>query len=379
MNKKERVISILTSLVRINSENPPGNEEKVARYLRAFLRSGGFSCKILEFKKHRSNLIAAFPSKTHRKKILLTPHLDTVPAGDKWTVNPFSGFVQRGRVYGRGATDCKVNVAVAAEALMQLREEKGKLENLDVILAASADEETGNALGIIPLLPRLGKIDYGVVLDCDEFEVVYGQKALLHIELEVAGKKAHGAYPERGRNAIEEMLKILSEIKELEKLYREKDPTKAMTVNFGRIQGGEKVNIVADACKAEIDIRFFSQRKKDVIRRVRDIVRRNAISCRFSVLAYQPSIQLEKGNILMRTFQRVLRAHQIGFKPLISKGATVITYLAQRGICGCAFGFGSRATAHASDEYVAVKNVFLGVRVLKDFLCELDHTIGENG
>ena len=174
----------------------------------------GLKCKSYEFARQRPNLVGLLKANSKEAKtILISPHLDTVPAGRGWKFPPFKGVVKNGRIYGRGATDCKGNLAVAIEVLNSLIEDKARLKN-NILFAATADEESGSTLGLIPLLKKnMLKADYALILDSDEFDVVITQKGLIHCKVSLFGRKAHGAYPWKGINAINIASNIIQDLK----------------------------------------------------------------------------------------------------------------------------------------------------------------------
>jgi succinyl-diaminopimelate desuccinylase len=100
MVNKKRLIKLTRHLIGINSENPPGGEKRIADFLRRYLQGLGIRAKIYEFKKGRSNLVAYLPCAGRKKSLLITPHLDTVPAGKSWSLDPFSARIKKGRIYG---------------------------------------------------------------------------------------------------------------------------------------------------------------------------------------------------------------------------------------------------------------------------------------
>ena len=371
MNRE--LITLTQKLINIDSSNPPGKEKEVISFIQSYLAELGVPSKIYEFKKERPNLICAINSINRRKKIVLTPHIDTVPVTGCWRFGPFSGKVYKGRIYGRGATDDKGNAAVALYLIKILKQEKILLKNLDLVFAFTADEETGSDYGIKPLLKKLRGVDYGIVLDSGEFDIVVAQKGLLHIKIEIFGKEAHGAYPERGINAIEKSVYILKDILK-EKLTPHAHPLlKETTVNIGTIQGGEKVNIVAGYNSFELDIRYIPPFKKEmIIKKIRKIIERYKVRYKIQILASQEPLQIRKTHFLIKELKRVLRHYRITPCCKPSFGATVINFLKDKGIDTFAFGFGSKGCAHTTNEYVKIDNLVKGVKILKTYLLQLD-------
>src|SRR3989338_3347801 len=109
MINKNRLIRLTQKLIRINSENPPGDESKIAGFVKGYLNNLGLKTKTYEFKKRRINVVGLLEGRNKKHSLLLTPHLDTVPAGRSWHFDPFSGKIHGNKIYGLGATDCKGN------------------------------------------------------------------------------------------------------------------------------------------------------------------------------------------------------------------------------------------------------------------------------
>lgn len=364
------VITLTQKLIRIDSSNPPGKEKKVALFIQDYLKSLKVPVKIYSFKKDRPNVVTELRSLDSKKKLLITAHIDTVPAKkENWKFPPFSGKIFQGKIYGRGATDAKGNVAVILAVIKNLREEKIKLRNLDLIFAFTCDEETGSKYGIFPLLDVLEKIDYGLVLDGSNFEIINSQKGVLHLKVEIFGKSAHGAYPEKGINAIEKAVYIL------EKILKEK--SKNTTVNIGRIQGGEKVNIVADYVFFELDFRYlFPTTGKIIIKRIKNLISPRT-KYNLEILAHQEPFYIDKNHFLITTFKEVLKRNRIKIKFSLERAATVVNFLKDRGIdCFC-FGFGEKDCAHKENEFIRINSLKKGVRVLKEYIEMLDRRLDE--
>ena len=169
MVNKKRLIRTIQRLISLDSQNPPGDERKIAEFVGEYLKGLGLKIKTYTFSNKRVNVLATLEGKKRLKSLLLTPHLDTVPAGGSWKAPALKAKIIGNRIYGLGATDCKGNLASALEAIRSIVEDGVKLD-YDLIFAATADEESGSALGLIPLLERkFLKPDVAVVLDADDW------------------------------------------------------------------------------------------------------------------------------------------------------------------------------------------------------------------
>lgn len=135
---------LLTELIRINTSNPPGNEEKLDELLASKFKPLGFSIEIVPTPvAGKAHFIARLKGSGSEKPILLAAHADVVGVQrDQWSVDPFAGIIKDGYVYGRGALDFKGGLAVFAQAVMQLAKNKVALKR-DVIFLSEADEEGG--------------------------------------------------------------------------------------------------------------------------------------------------------------------------------------------------------------------------------------------
>lgn len=147
----------LTDLIKINTTNPPGNEEAAAKYIAGVLQKEGIQAELLPMAPGRSALVArlkssAFPDPS--KALLLVAHLDVVGVErEKWTVDPFGGVAKDGYIYGRGTVDDKGMLAANLAAFIALKRANTRL-NRDVIFLATDSEEGGGEAGIRMLVAK---------------------------------------------------------------------------------------------------------------------------------------------------------------------------------------------------------------------------------
>jgi len=369
MINKKRLISLTEKLIRVDSQNPGSDESAIAAFAAGYLKKMGLRPRIYEFKEKRSNLIAVLPARNSRHSLLITPHLDTVPKGKNWSFNPFMAKISAGRIYGLGATDCKGNVAAAIEAVNSLIEEKAAL-NYNLIFAATADEECGSLLGLIPLLRKgILKADAALVLDSDDFKIIVSQKGLLHLRVKISGKRAHGACPWRGVNAISIAVEILTQLKKKKLSSSYNSLLHPATVNIGTIRGGDKVNIVADWCEFELDFRFLpGGTALKFIADLKKIIRKSTDSFKLEIEDLQKPYQISRDHPLVAQLSGAMKRLGMARRICGSEGATTITFFAQKGIPAIATGFGSSGCCHTADEYIKIDTLFNGARVLEEFL-----------
>ncbi|HWU20783.1 MAG TPA: M20/M25/M40 family metallo-hydrolase [Nocardioides sp.] len=146
------VVEICHRLIRIDTTNDGSNdgpvERPAAEYVAALLDEVGIEAQIIETGPGRSNVIARWGGTGTRDDALLVHgHLDVVPAAKQdWQVDPFSGEVRDGYLWGRGAVDMKDFDAMAL-AVVRARAREGRLPERPLVLCFTADEEAGGHHG----------------------------------------------------------------------------------------------------------------------------------------------------------------------------------------------------------------------------------------
>lgn len=197
--------ALLSRYVQIDTSNPPGGETAAARFLAEVLAAHQIEATILESSPGRGNLHAVLRGDGSARPLVLLHHLDVVPAaGEGWSVPPFSGRVQDGHLWGRGALDVKGLGVMHLLALLRLKAEKVPLTR-DVILLATADEESGGSQGLGFLFEQHPGLLKDVELVWTEGAYAYrhrgawvhgievAQKTPLWIEVSASGKPGHAA------------------------------------------------------------------------------------------------------------------------------------------------------------------------------------------
>lgn len=143
----DETVRVLSDYLRINTTNPPGKELEGALFLKQLLEREGIPAQILdtaELGPGRANLYARLKGSGAKRAIALVHHIDVVPATPQyWSVDPFSGAVQDGYVWGRGALDMKGQGIVQLMALLALKRSGVPLTR-DIVFIANADEEVGS-------------------------------------------------------------------------------------------------------------------------------------------------------------------------------------------------------------------------------------------
>jgi acetylornithine deacetylase/succinyl-diaminopimelate desuccinylase-like protein len=136
------------ALIRIDTQDPPGNETKVVNYIKQVLEADGIPVTVAAKDPARANAIVRIKGNGSKRPILLMGHTDTVKVDpSKWKFPPFSATRDGGYIYGRGALDNKWQVAANMETMLLLKRNRVAL-NRDVIFVAEAGEEAATGPGI---------------------------------------------------------------------------------------------------------------------------------------------------------------------------------------------------------------------------------------
>jgi acetylornithine deacetylase/succinyl-diaminopimelate desuccinylase-like protein len=147
----------LQDLIKIDTTNPPGNEQAAAKYILGVLQKEGIGAEQLPVAPGRTAVVARLRSSAvadPARALLLVAHLDVVGVDrSKWTVDPFAAIVKDGYIYGRGAWDDKGMLAANLAAFVALRRTNARL-NRDVIFLATDDEEQGGDASIKLLIAK---------------------------------------------------------------------------------------------------------------------------------------------------------------------------------------------------------------------------------
>ncbi|HEX9027581.1 MAG TPA: M20/M25/M40 family metallo-hydrolase, partial [Anaerolineales bacterium] len=198
------VVELLQALIRLRSDYPPGDCRAVIAAVAAKLAQAGLESETLARKEHQPSLIARLGNEDQGSVLMFHAHIDTVPSGDlsRWSVDPFSGELKDGKVYGRGAGDDKSSVVAQLIAMLALARAGVDLQGR-LLLAVVSDEESGGEQGT-HWLHEEGKLrtDALVVGEQTNNRVAIAERVACGIDLTVYGKSAHGAMPWAGENAV---------------------------------------------------------------------------------------------------------------------------------------------------------------------------------
>ncbi|MHA2272864.1 MAG: M20/M25/M40 family metallo-hydrolase [Candidatus Hodarchaeales archaeon] len=200
----EETANLLVKLIQSKCVNPPGNEMRSIKTIEAFLTAKGIDCQVFESAPDRGNLVAKIKGNGQGPRLMFGPsHVDVVPVEnpDDWTVDPFSGEIKDGEIWGRGALDMLLIVATQVQAFA-----KGELTLLVV-----ADEEAGGHYGAEWMVKNhweLIQTDFAVTefggasIVPGKFFLTVGEKGATPKRITFKGTPGHGSMPYGSDNAV---------------------------------------------------------------------------------------------------------------------------------------------------------------------------------
>jgi succinyl-diaminopimelate desuccinylase len=260
------VVQLTKELVRVQSENPPGNQAPIADLVESKMEEIGLKVVRSDYRPNKPNVIGRLGSETG-PTLMLNGHMDTVPVGDasQWKYPPFEPVEHDGKLYGRGTADMKGGLAAMMCAVADLVELGSELGG-SVVLAAVVDEEL-TGFGTKDLLDKGYGADFAIVGEPTQLMVHIAHKGALEFDVFTRGKAAHASKPRLGTNAIYKMSEVCLELEkhlgELEQIHH--PLVGSATISVGRIEGGSARNVVPEECRIEVERRIVpGERLEDV-------------------------------------------------------------------------------------------------------------------
>ncbi len=396
--------AFLAEIVKVPSDNPPGDCTPSARRARELLAGLGLDVEVYEVPQdavHANGMISATNLVVRQRfgdgtgpVVALNAHGDVVPPGQGWTHDPYGAEVvndaQHGpTMYGRGVAVSKSDFATYTFALLALREliASGVKLNGGIELQLTWDEEAGGEIGPRWLLDQ--KLSEATLAISAGFSygVTTAHNGCLHLEVIVHGKQGHAAMPERGADAIAAATQILTAI------YASRDALKARksqtpgiqhpTLNVGLIEGGINTNVVPDRVSFRIDRRIIPEESPAAAEaELRALIEAEAakipgitIEIR-RILLSLPLVRLPGADKLIATLQT--RGKEFFGAEIAEQGVPIYTdarHYTTAGIPAVLYGAGPRtlaeANGHAADENLRLEDLRRATKVVAATLADL--------
>jgi acetylornithine deacetylase/succinyl-diaminopimelate desuccinylase-like protein len=425
---EEEAVAICQDLIRIPSVNygeGKGDERAVAEYVVASLSEVGIKAEIFESAPNRCSVIARIlGSDVDRPGLVLHGHLDVVPANAQdWQVDPFSGEIRDGAIWGRGAVDMK-NVDAMILAIVRNWSRTGYQPPRNILLAFFADEEAGSNYGSRFMTREHPDVFEGyseAISEVGGFSVTLkngkrlyfieaAQKGIHWMKLTANGLAGHGSmvnndnaitrlsdavskvgsftWPQRYTETVKVLFRRIAEAtgrpydeNDLRPLLDEIGPTARMigatlsnTANPTILEAGYKANVIPGSASAVIDGRFLPGYEEELNSTIRSIV---GPDIQIETLTRDIALEVNfTGPLVDAMCAAIIEEDPEGIPvPYLMSGGTDNKALSELGIVGYGFSplrlpadLDFMALFHGVDERVPVESLHFGVRALDAFL-----------
>jgi succinyl-diaminopimelate desuccinylase len=365
---EREILELTQKLVKIPSENQPGNEKAVGEYIAAWLKDKGLPAQLQEVEKDRFNVISSI--KGGGPALLLCGHMDTVPVPnpDEWTYDPFSGEIKDGYLFGRGALDMKGSLACMLTAFVALKEIEEELSQ-DVVFLATVDEEVATK-GAKKAMESsdVKRVKHGIIAEPTDLNPVIVQKGHCWLKIKTRGVAAHGALPERGVNAILKMYPVISRIQELDFGQGDHPLVSGTTVNIGLINGGVKINMVPDECESSLDFRYPPGVTSESILEKLNVLLKDLkakdteLDAKIEIIKCSDPVEVQRDaeivTLLLRAMDKVLGSHSEPLGVPYYTDASALT-----SIPIVLLGPGEPGYAHQKDERIKISSMLPAAKI----------------
>ncbi len=394
----DEITTLAAELVRIPTVNPPGEEYRAAAELIAeYLHRGRMEVEFHQASEHpehsaelpRLNVVGSLPGATAGPCVHFNGHFDVVPPGEGWTIDPFGGLIDGGRLYGRGSADMKAGLASALFAVEAIRrsgvERRGRLE-----VSGTVDEESGGHAGVAHLA-QIGRIaadrtDHVIIPEPFGVDrICLGHRGVYWFRVTSNGVMAHGSMPFLGVNAIDRLQPFLEAVRtrlapalssRMTAVPVVPEGSRRASININAIEGGQagattQTPCVPDRCSATFDRRFLAEESfdevKDEIVQLLAAIEPDADAFELDDLLLVEPTATAPDSPLVHSFEHAISEIVGQAAQLVASPGTYdhkhVARLA--GIDSCiAYGPGELQQAHQVDESCAVEDIVTSTRVM---------------
>src|SRR5258706_2028131 len=430
----DRTRQYLIDLVRLDTSNPPGNESKVAEYLKQVADSHGISAELLGGDSRRLNFVARLKGSGRGRPLLLVAHSDVVPVDpSQWTADPFSAEMRNGYIYGRGTQDDKSLLAAQLAVMVEIKRRNIHL-NRDLILLSEADEEAGPT-GIQWMIQHAWpKIDAefavnegGSIQETKDgprvFQIQTIEKIPTRIVLTAHGTASHASLP-RPDNPVVRLMRALVKLNDAEQPVRLNSTTRRYLREIGKLpefpwlapllprlenpataqsaanavrqhdfeldamlrttvvptmlRAGIKINVIPNTAEAQVDVRRLpTETREEIMARFRQTGNDSSIDITWAPGQQMPATEPSAMTTpLYKAMEHVItRIYPRDLVvPYMSRGATDSSFLRARGLA--VYGVpiflreGQDSTPDGTDERISPKILEDGVELLWQMVLE---------
>jgi len=384
-------VELLKDLIRIQSVR--GQEKEISRFLKTKIEKYADSAELVIMPESiTSDADYSFPLENFKydgaanlrvklnragksKSIAFNTHLDVVPASPGQD-NAFLPFVKDHKVYGRGANDCKGQIATLWLMLKCLAD-LGIRPQGDITIDFVLEEECGGN-GSLLVVRNWLKADAAIVLEPTELQVVHLVRGAVWFTVETHGKAGHSGSPGTTVSALKEAIKVMNAIEgvreKLLKVSRKEvgkisDFPNPMPLTFGMLHSGNWPAAAPNLAVLKGVFGFLPPfKREDVQKELSTAVNSNNTEIKYNMLNNDSSFT-EENHQLVQTMLESARSADISAHPeFMNASCDAWRYSEQLKIPTVVFGGGSLSTAHSKEEHIKIDDIKKAAAALVIFL-----------
>ncbi len=368
--KTEKIAKELISYETVS----PVEDTGVFEYIKGILEEHGVEAEIKEI-NGVYNLVAE--TGTGGPAICLNGHIDVVEPEGQWSITePFQPEIQDGKLYGRGATDMKGEVAAQIKAFIDLHRDSN-FEGRAVLMLAG-DEEIGGLNGSKPMVEEFYSrdegFDYAIVGEATDLDVQVGTRGVLWLNVVLEGEGVHASRAEAAEmNAMEELPKALEKLNKLELDYPEKGDLPEPSLEATRVKTTQTYNSISGEVEIGMDIRYLpSQTIEDILEQVEASL--EGLDCGVRVEMERDhggAFELEDDRFRKASTEVIKEIRGEKPREITEGGASDGRFFAERGTPFIELGL-NQESVHAENEYCDLENMRLLREVYYNICLRLD-------
>jgi len=376
------LVKLAQEMIRIPTQNPPGNERACAEYIHRTLTHWGIETEmVFEPFPQRPQVVTVVKGRESGRTLIINGHMDVVPEGSRshWKYDPYGGVVEGGRIYGRGSCDMKGGLA-AMIILAKILRESG-FPCGEVVFQFVIGEESGEP-GTKHLLLRKGvRGDYGIVLEPTTLRVATAEKGLAWFRITLLGKPAHASVAEQGINAIEKAIKLGGRLLEYDKKLRTHvhPLLGSRRCTMTMMNAGTKENTVPESCSLILDRRFNPEETVDQVenelKELLDQLTLEDSNFKYQIertMVYEAAeipVDFLLANVLRKHAAQISGVSKEPFGTMYS--TDVRNFINDAKIPAVTFGPGDVRQAHTFNESIEIKQIVECIKILILTIIEL--------
>lgn len=368
LNNSDDLIRFISNLVKTPSVKNVNTEKAVTELIAKESKRLGLNSKIFYLEKDRPNIFVGKDFSSD-KGLLFIAHLDTVDFGDlsKWKMDPLSGKVKGGKLFGRGAIDCKSGAALSIYALKILKELG--FENYGKFVGVVDEEISPNSeIGARYVLDRGLSAASAIYTYFGTGNITIGHRGLANVEIEIFGETTHTGSKSwqdkvKGASAVEAFVQLMNKINSIAPKGSHKSfPGYRFVQTVTSVVSESETGRVPDYLKLTMNIRYLpNQDTKDYFRKLEellDTLKNDKIRFKMTVKSNVPGAAISAREPIVKVLEK-MSTEILKEKPFVSgSGPCSEGYMFINSGIPTICGFGAVGEgAHSPNEYILLESI----------------------